>query len=447
MATREEQIRTMAASHKGYKSRLTFSLNTTERTIDTARTSAPSQHMLDELKENRKKMYEAFSKVEVSIRDMQAVDTDDKFDGYETKLKTEYERTMKFVAAMDRLIVDLEQALKPKTPKPAAAAAAAPGGALPKPNNALKPKELTREHSPIEFTNWIEQFSAYFTSSRMINSSILEQQAYFKNCIGAYLISRINAKIQPNTPVLPDPAGTDISCIELLKEEFLVQYPLFTRRLDFFQYKQSQGQQFTDWETTLRKKGDEADLASLTVDDLYVMRYLTGISDTKLQIEFLKESAPDTKKLAEIAQTYEMAKRYVKAMGPTSNFNQPHKDKKKQGSSKNTSSAPSQNLARQLAGEGKCLRCGKQKKDNHACKAENLECKNCGKTGHFPSVCFSKAKSNSNNASTSNSNTQKKAKKKPKAKANSTKKAKQQKQESSDSDSSDDEAVTNTVKT
>ena len=105
MATREEQIRIMAASHKGYKSRLTFSLNTTERTIDTARTSASSQHMLDELKENRKKMYEAFSKVEVSIRDMQAVDTDDKFDGYETKLKTEYERTMKFVAAMDSCLL------------------------------------------------------------------------------------------------------------------------------------------------------------------------------------------------------------------------------------------------------------------------------------------------------------------------------------------------------
>ena len=228
MATREERIQKMAASHKGYKSRLTYSLNTTERTIDTARTSPPSQHMLDELRDNRKKLYVAFEKVENSIRDMQATDAEDKFDGYEAKLKAEYERTIKFVTAMDRLIIDLEQALKPKTPKPVAAAAAAPGGALPKPNNALKPKELTREHSPIEFTNWIEQFSAYFTGSRMINSSILEQQAYFKNCIGAYLISRINAKIQPNTPILPDPAGTDISCIELLKEEFLVQYPLFT---------------------------------------------------------------------------------------------------------------------------------------------------------------------------------------------------------------------------
>ena len=137
---------------------------------------------------------------------MQDLDADDKFDGYEEKLKAEFKRVMALVQPMDKLIIELENALKPKIPK-AAAAPAGGAAALPKPNSALKPKELTREHTPIEFAAWIEQFSAYFTSSRMMNSTILEQQAYFKNCIGAYLISRIQSKILPNSPILPDPGS------------------------------------------------------------------------------------------------------------------------------------------------------------------------------------------------------------------------------------------------
>ena len=180
------------------------------------------------------------------------------------------------------------------------------------------------------------------------------------------------------------------------------------------------------------------------------MRYLTGITDTKLQIEFLKESAPNSKKLAEVAQTYEMAKRYVKAMGPSTN-NAKAKDKKGykkgQGQGQGKSNASTPNLARQLASEGKCLRCGKQKDENHQCKALNWDCKHCGKTGHFPSVCISKAngKVSANNASTSKPKQQQQKPKKTRAKANATRKSKKQ-EISSDSDSSDNEAVTNTVK-
>ena len=54
----EEHLRSLAASHKGYKSRLTFCINVTERTIETARSYQPSEHMLEELKDTRSKLFQ-----------------------------------------------------------------------------------------------------------------------------------------------------------------------------------------------------------------------------------------------------------------------------------------------------------------------------------------------------------------------------------------------------
>ena len=83
--------------------------------------------------------------------------------------------------------------------------------------------------------------------------------------------------------------------MDLLRDKFLVQHPLFSRRLDFFNFKQSNGQAFTDWYQKLRKKGDEVDLAAMTVNDLYAMRSFTGITDNDLKKEFLKQTDKSTK--------------------------------------------------------------------------------------------------------------------------------------------------------
>ena len=44
-----------------------------------------------------------------------------------------------------------------------------------KPNDALKPFTLTRDHSPVEFTQWLDQYEAYYTSSKMALATSREQ--------------------------------------------------------------------------------------------------------------------------------------------------------------------------------------------------------------------------------------------------------------------------------
>ena len=108
----------------------------------------------------------------------------------------------------------------------------------------------------MEFTIWLEQFRAYYTSSRMDLCKVPEQQAYFKACLEPALIARIDAKFPKTMPVItPDPANPQPDALDLLRNEFAAQYPIVTRRLDLFKCKQTHGQTLTDWIQQLRSKG------------------------------------------------------------------------------------------------------------------------------------------------------------------------------------------------
>ena len=125
---------------------------------------------------------------------------------------------------------------------PAAPAAGAPGAAARvKPMTSLKPKVITRDATPVELTSWIKKFTAFFVGSQFAEATIIEQQAHFRASLDSYLVNKVDIKIKPATPVLVDPTGVDKSCIDILKEEFLVLRPLFSRRLDYFNYRQQKG--------------------------------------------------------------------------------------------------------------------------------------------------------------------------------------------------------------
>ena len=384
-------------SHRGFKANLTRKLNSADRLLAQATSLPPSRTVFDQLTDAQDSITKAYESVEQSIRELQSIDDPKEFEAYEDKLNDEFVRSSKMKEALTEVIVDYETTLAPKQQQVPYVQA---GGPRTKPNETLKPKPLTRENNPVELRAWVERFTAFFISSRLSEATEVEQQAHFKACLDAYLNSRLHQHIKPNTPILPDPTSLDRSCIELLQDEFLVQHPLFSRRLDFFNFKQSSGQAFTDWYQKLRKKGDEADLAAMTVDDLYTMRCFTGVTDPELKREFLKQPKKDSATLTETADNYEMARRYVKAMGtPAANNtatrkkgNNPGNTGRMGGNGATNAVSNDDSRAKQIFKEGKCFRCG-HKVDNrkeHAidCKAKDHTCRHCGKVGHYPSVCL-----------------------------------------------------------
>ena len=111
--------------------------------------------------------------------------------------------------------------------------------------------------------------------------TIEEKHAYLKICLDSQLEQRVSDRIQADTPLF----GED-SCMSILQEDFCLRYLLFNRRLDFFKCQQGPSQKFSDFAAKLRAKGDEADLPALTVDEMYIFRYICSCTNTKLREKF-----------------------------------------------------------------------------------------------------------------------------------------------------------------
>jgi hypothetical protein len=132
------------------------------------------------------------------------------------------------------------------------------------------------------------------------------QQAFFKACVHLILYNCIKSNIVLGvTPVL----GPGDSVMELMRDEFLLEHSLFTRRLAFFRFKQGKGQSMSDAVNDFQRLGDQSDLAGLGPEDLYVMRYLTITDNPDLLEKLLEIEAPSQQLLKDATRRYENAER------------------------------------------------------------------------------------------------------------------------------------------
>jgi hypothetical protein len=140
------------------------------------------------------------------------------------------------------------------------------------------------------------------------------QQAYFKACIHPSLYGRIQSLIiKGQTPILGR-----IGACSILKNEFLVEHPLFSRRLDFFCFKQGYGQSMSNAMAELQKLGDQATLGALDATDLSIMCYLTMTDDPKLLEKMLEKELSTQQNLIDIVRLFENASRTRKTLSTAS---------------------------------------------------------------------------------------------------------------------------------
>lgn len=173
---------------------------------------------------------------------MDAVDASFSYDG---------ERCMQQQGTRDDLSAEvhglLNTAAKCRMPAagPAHHEAAQPGqghgaGARARLATSLKPSPLTPEHTPSELRVWMERFRAYYDASGMEEHPLRVQRAYLWSCVEEGLQTRLAEAAGEEMPVLGD---TD-SCMAAIRAYFLIKYPVFRRRLDYYQSKQRPGEGF-----------------------------------------------------------------------------------------------------------------------------------------------------------------------------------------------------------
>ena len=267
--------------------------------------------------------------------------------------------------------------------QPAAPVNQAPGGGVGgqgqqrmRVNEALKPDVLKRENTPEEFRSWTDKFKSYHNTSGMENLPIADRHSYLYSVISLDLETALRNKMDVDTPIFADPQNADlINCIGLLRDEFLMDYPLVIRRSDYFGLKQAQGQKFSAFAAELKRKGREADLQHLTVDQLYVFRLISGTCDMKLKEKLLKMEEPTLAEVEREARAHEAATQAMNAMKkPVVQLNQATGKEK-----------PEWQL------NAKCYSCGNKGHIAKECKKKaSLTCNYCKKKGHKESQCWKK---------------------------------------------------------
>jgi len=283
-------------------------------------------------------------------------------------------------AIIEKMLHAIKEAKRP----PAVAVAAAPVGAAAnvqlRVQTALKPSKLSYDATPSELTSWARQFRAFHSASKLGTAAVTEQQAFFFSCLDLELETAVRQRIDDAT-VIFDLNNGDRSCMEELQSRFQITYPLFTRRLDYFRYIQSKGQTFSDFYAHLRQKGDEAELAQLTVDECYVFRVICGCSDSKLKEKFLKLENPTLEDLLKESTLYEMAKRSLSAFNRDDSRTATTRAARQQQSKGGKEKEKGKDKAKD---KPKCRTCGGgSHAEGVSCFALKLECHECHQTGHI----------------------------------------------------------------
>ena len=383
----------LRASLDGFKKALSRQINKATSILAAHGVSrAPSTAMLTELSDQLSRTKGTFGRMEAVYDKLKDGDPS-KSSRYEDGLAIEDARCSTVVANMVEVIAKLEFELSPATRSVAPAVAAS----VPKAVSVLQPKfALSFTHTTNQMTNWVEQFQTYYTSSHLEKATVVEQQGHFRSCMDPVLFERIKVSMKPDTPIF----GAN-SCVTLVEKEFLRQYPLFSRRLEFFRSVQPASMPFSEWTAALRLIGDQAELGKIKLADLYVMRYFCGISDGVLLDELMKLHEPTLAQLDAAARHYEMnvlnknkihsassAVHAVSAGGGKSGSGSDKKNKKKFSSSPPSTATTKDERIKELKAAGKCTRCNRKWESNHDCPAASGTCNKCGAAGHYSPVCL-----------------------------------------------------------
>ena len=377
----EESLPALYRSVRVMKGHLTRRIVSARKAIHDAGTH-PSSDALSDLQKYKLKIQQQYEKIEGCYTEiLERLEDEDEIKDFEKELD---EENTKADNALSEIRTALGSAPGVARDTPNSRPERGRSDTKVKPNKALEPPKLTRDNTTIEMKSWCTKFRAWYTSSNMSAASIQEQQAYFRMVIDIHLESKLFTSIQQDTPIFG--SDSQISCMKLLEDEFLLRYPKIYRQMEFFEAKQAPGELFSDFVSKLRALGDEAALPSLSTEDIYIMRYLTSTSDKKLREEFLKESKPSLRQFDKIVLQYKRAENSFQTTAASKvEANQVQRQPGERGR------IPPLTM-KELISQKRCTRCGLQTHAAGACQHKESECRICHTKGHLGRVCQSRFK-------------------------------------------------------
>ena len=258
----------------------------------------------------------------------------------------------------------------------------------------LFPEKLLKTNTPSEFRMWVAAFRRFHEASNLKSQPIATQQGYLLRALGSDLQDVVEQKLTPTMPLF-GPAG----CIDILEGEFRAMYPIFSRRVDFFQVKREQGEEPEDFFRRLHKLAQMADLKGMTQEELTTFRFIAACDDKQLRKQIFDLKRKDATAVREAISQYQLQMKAEEALqisAPIAAVNQQRQGgraQRPQGQQRLTTIPP------QLL--GKCTSCGDPSHMAPTCtvKKRRMKCNNCGRPGHLAKVCFSVVRKQSSQGS------------------------------------------------
>ena len=245
----------------------------------------------------------------------------------------------------------------------------------------LFPTQLTKSNTPGELRLWLAAFRRFYDASNLNQQPVATQQGYLLQALEPSLQEILERQICPGTSIF-GPAG----CIDMLEAEFKSLYPIFNRRVAFFQVRKDQGEATSDFWQRLTRLGDMADLEAVSKEDLTVFRFIDACDDSHLREKIFDLKRKDATAVKEAIDQYERQQKAEVALrkaAPIAAFNK--------GNQQSPSTSPKDKQPQSKS--KRCKGCG----GNHArqdCTVwqNRTPCSHCGIKGHLAKVCSSALK-------------------------------------------------------
>ena len=250
----------------------------------------------------------------------------------------------------------------------------------------LFPKELTKENTPSEFRLWVAAYRRFHEASNLKLQPVAMQQWYLLQALSAGLQEIVERKLTLSMPLF-GPAG----CLDILQGEFRILYPIFNRRVDFFQVAREPGENSEEYLRRLSSLAEMANLRAMTQEELTTFRFIGSCNDKRLRDKIfeLKLKRKDTTAVRDAVAQYELQQKAEAALqskaAPIAAVQQAQQASGKGGNRMNKQcKVPSQLV-------GRCATCGEISHSTPDCnvKKKGIVCNNCGRPGHLSKVCFS----------------------------------------------------------
>ena len=309
----------------------------------------------------------------------------------ETSLKPYEER-------QDKALTKLNEYVSKHSPSQESARAASTSGQSSVQSSAIPPKistckllfptQLTKANTPGELRLWVAAFRRFYDASNLQQQPVATQQGYFLQALDQSLQEILERQLCPGTSIF-GPAG----CIDMLEAEFKSLYPVFNRRVDFFQVRRDQGEAAGDFYLRLARLGDMANLEAVSKEDLTVFRFIDACEDTHLRekiFDLKRKDATAVKEAIDLYDRQQKAEAALRKAAPVAALNrgggrqpsQPTEGKQQTNAKEKQPSKPK-----------RCKGCG----GNHARQdcaiwQNRTPCNHCGIKGHLAKVCSSALK-------------------------------------------------------